>query len=95
MPENKPKGMTDKEWKKQKTRLRKERREENKQRELDDKLLSHFTPWTMLKDQIGTIHCRCEAQGIRQGHFCDTCKLLVKVNEFLIRLFKDSAQGRI
>ena len=92
---NKPKGITDKEWKKQKKRLRKVRREENKQRELDYRLRTHSTPWAMLLDQIVTIHCRCEAQGIRQGHFCDTCKLLVKVNEQLIRLFKDSAQGRI
>jgi hypothetical protein len=33
--------------------------------------------------------CECTAEGIRQGVFCKTCRLIVKVNECTLQLFKD------
>jgi hypothetical protein len=89
-----PKGISNKEWEKRRKRIKRELREQRKQKELDDKLVFTMSPLAMMEDKISSIRCRCEAEQIRAGHYCDTCKLLVKVNDFLMRLFKDTAQGR-
>jgi hypothetical protein len=34
------------------------------------------------------------AEEMRRGIFCDTCKLIVKVNDYMMDLFKMASQGR-
>jgi hypothetical protein len=81
-------------WEKRRKRIKRELREQSKQKELDDKLVSTMSPLAMVEDKISSISCRCEAEQIRAGHYCDTCKLMVRVNDFLMRLFKDTSEGR-
>jgi hypothetical protein len=53
-----------------------------------------MTPIRLFEDQVDKIGCECEAEDIRQGIFCDTCKLMTKVNSYMMKLFKDFAEGR-
>jgi len=86
----KPEGMTVKEWKEKKRLFRLER----KQRSKDSHLRITSTPNWLIERTIRKIRCDCTAEGIRNGVTCDTCKLLVKVNDYMMNLFKDAAEGR-
>jgi hypothetical protein len=86
----KPEGMTVKEWKEKKRLIKLER----KQRERDSYLEITSTPNWLIAETIQKIKCDCMAEGIRNGVTCDTCKLLVKVNDYMMNLFKDAAEGR-
>jgi hypothetical protein len=90
----KPQSMSKAEWIKQKRRMKKNRREQEKQLKLDRRLEFTMTPIRLFEDQVDKIGCECEAAGIRQGQFCDTCKLITKVNSYMMKLFKDFAEGR-
>lgn len=69
-------------------------REQHKQDKLDQNLEAYRTPSYLLYKVIDEINCECEAEKIRAGEYCDTCKLLVKVNEYMLDLFKRESQGR-
>ena len=91
---NKPmEGMT-KEEQKEERRKRRLVREERKQLESDRNLEYCGTPLRLLSERIDKIGCECEAEQMRQGRFCDTCKLLVKVNDYILDLFKRESEGR-
>ena len=90
----KPKGMNKTEWIKQKRRMKQNRREQEKQLKLDRRLEFKMTPIHLFEDQVDKIGCECEAEGIRQGQFCDTCRLITNVNSYMMKLFKDFAEGR-
>jgi hypothetical protein len=90
----KPKGMSKAEWIKQKRRMKKNRREQERQLKLDRRLEFKMTPIHLFEDQVDKIGCECEAEGIRQGQFCDTCRLITNVNSYMMKLFKDFAEGR-
>jgi hypothetical protein len=90
----KPEGMSKAEWIKQKRRMKKDRIEQEKQLKLDRRLEFKLTPIHLYEDQVDKIGCECEAEGIRQGIFCDTCKLITKVYSYMMKLFKDFAEGR-
>lgn len=86
----KPDGMTVKEWKEKKRLIKLER----KQKERDLELEITSTPNWIIVETIQKVKCDCMAEGLRNGVMCDTCKLLVKVNEYMMNLFKDAAEGR-
>jgi hypothetical protein len=86
----KPDGMTTREWKEKKRLFKLERKLEQK----DLYLRITSTPNWLIEQTIRKIPCDCTAEGMRNGITCDTCKLLVKVNEYMVNLFKDAAEGR-
>lgn len=89
----KPKGMSDKEYANWKKEYRKQRIQENKQNRADTAIKEH-TPNQLVYQKIMAIDCRCEPQDLRQGKYCDTCKLLMKVDSNMMSLFKEAAEGR-
>jgi hypothetical protein len=66
-----------------------EKEEERKKRRLVGEERNH-----LIEKRIRKLRCECEAEKMRQGIFCPTCRLLVKVNDYLLDLFKDAAEGR-
>ena len=91
---NKPIDGMAKTEKEQERRKRRLVREERKQLESDRNLEYHGTPSRLLSKRVDKIGCECEAEQMRQGIFCDTCKLLVKVNDYILDLFKRESEGR-
>ena len=89
----KPEGMSDKEFIKKRKELRKQRKQENKERKADQ-VLEQNTPFWILWNKIRIISCQCTAEGLRQGINCDTCKLFLRVDNYMMDLFKDVAEGR-
>jgi hypothetical protein len=79
---------------KEEKRKRRLAREERKQLESDRNLKYHGTPSRLLSERIDKVGCECEAEQMRHGIFCDTCKLLVKVNDYILDLFKRESEGR-
>jgi hypothetical protein len=74
---------------------RKQYRLDKKQRE-KDRQLENTSPITVFERRIGEIGCECEGERIRvAGEYCDTCRLIVKVDEYMMNLFRNAAQGRI
>jgi hypothetical protein len=89
----KPKGMSNAEYNAKRKELRRQRRQENKERKADQ-AIEHNTPFWILWNKIRIISCQCKAEGLRQGIYCDTCKLLLISDNHMMDLFKDVAQGR-
>jgi redox-regulated HSP33 family molecular chaperone len=59
-----------------------------------DVALRSKTPIRMLENTIMEIGCRCQVEDMRQGVFCDTCRLLVHVHKYMLDLFKEAAKTR-
>jgi hypothetical protein len=72
---------------------KRETRERMKQNKADAKLRRTVTPRAILEDNLREIGCMCTAEELRQNKFCNTCHLLARVKEYLLRLFKDTAEG--
>lgn len=89
-----PEGMTKTQWEKEKRRVRRELREEEKQRESDWHFKCNNSPQRMFINMVEKVDCRCEAEEMRAGKFCDTCILISKVKQYMLDLFKDGAEGR-
>jgi hypothetical protein len=85
--------MTDEEWNLKLRRAEKENRERMKQNKVDQNLLNTVKPKSILRNNLGKILCGCTAEDVRQDKFCNTCTLLAKVNEYLMQLFKDTANA--
>jgi hypothetical protein len=52
-------------------------------------------PIRVFKKRIGETGCKCEGEHIRvAGEYCDTCRLIVKVDEYMMNIFRNAAQGR-
>jgi hypothetical protein len=90
----KPEGMTKTQWKKEKSKKRNLEREDAKQKELDRKYEIRHSPRYMFARMIHDIGCECEAEKMRAGVFCDTCKLITRLRRYTLDLFKDGAEGR-
>lgn len=91
----KPPELTKTQWKKEHSKKRKAEREEEKQRRADDEL-ERNSPSKMfhrMTDELDEA-CECEAEKMRQGEFCDICKLVTKVREYMLDVFKAAAEGR-
>jgi hypothetical protein len=68
-----------------------------KQQKLEAKAdiaLRSKTPIRMLENTIMEMGCRCQVEDMRQGVFCDTCRLLVHVHKYMLDLFKEAAKTR-
>jgi hypothetical protein len=96
LPYNPSRGMSEEEWWKQVERKRREIKERDKQQELDSQLRTKSPTWQILEklEVVRFDGCKCKAELMRQGQFCPACRLMVKVHEYALRLFKDAAQGR-
>jgi len=93
IPEDKTEAVAKSEWEKQKKRNRLLAIEQRKERKANWELKMN-SPVHMFSKMIDKIGCRCEAEEMRAGKFCDTCTLIVKVNEYTVDLFKRASQGR-
>jgi hypothetical protein len=73
-------------------RLRDEIMREGK---LDTKLKFNNSTW-VLEHRISRMafRCYCTGEGIRNGRVCKICKLSKKVDDYMLNLFKDAAEGR-
>lgn len=90
---DKREGLTKSQSEKQKKRKRLLAREQRKEHKANWDLKMN-SPVHMLSKMIDKIDCRCEAEEMRAGKFCDTCRLIVKVHEYTLDLFKRTSQGR-
>jgi hypothetical protein len=90
----KKEGMSDEEYKKLRNReYRRKTIQDNKQHKAD-RAIKEKTPWNILYHKLWSISCRCTAEEMRQGIFCETCILLKKVDNYMLDLFKNAAEGR-
>jgi hypothetical protein len=87
---DKPEGMTKKQWDKERRRKKRLLREEDKEARANSELSYHGTPNHLIEKRIRKIPCECEAEKMRHGIICKTCRLLVKVNDYMLSLFKDA-----
>jgi hypothetical protein len=85
--------MTNAEYTKKKRELRALAAQERKEMETDKAIATH-TPFWIVYDKISKIGCRCEAAHLRRGIYCKTCRLMKKVDAYLMDLFKNAAEGR-
>jgi hypothetical protein len=92
----KPEGMTDKEWTLKKREARKLHREIKKESNDDLDLKYHGSATGIFNDRVDKLHymCYCTGRDIRNGRVCKICKLSKKVDEYMLNLFKDAAEGR-
>jgi hypothetical protein len=52
------------------------------------------TPRWLVSNKIDAIGCQCEAEDLRRGINCKICKLMLKVDNYMMNLFRDAAEGR-
>lgn len=89
----------EKKWNQIKHKKR-ELREERKEYDHDFKFAYDNSPMSKYKEEIlDKIDCECYSEKNREkmrltGEVCKTCKLILKVREYTLNLFKDAAQGR-
>jgi len=83
----KPEGMTNKQWQDVKRQKKLELKEEKERRESNRELESK-SPFHLLLKRIEKIDCNCEAEQMRQNRYCNTCQLLIGINEYLLDRFK-------
>jgi hypothetical protein len=89
----KPEGMTKKQWIEEKRKRTQLRREERNQEEAD-RTLELQSPIHLFGHTVDKIGCECKAEEMRRGIFCDTCKLIGRVKEYMLNLFKNTSQKR-
>lgn len=90
----KPEGMTNKQWIEEKRKRKRLKREERNQEEAD-RMLQRQSPIHMFGHTVDKIGCECKTEEMRKGIFCNTCKLIIMVNEYVQDLFKKASQKRI
>jgi hypothetical protein len=89
----KPDGMTKLQWQKESRNKKRLSAEKRKQGQSDWNLKRNLAPLQLFSKRIDKISCRCEAEEMRAGRFCDTCKLIVRINEYTLDLFKRASEG--
>jgi hypothetical protein len=60
---------------------------------VDDALEDH-TPFRILGSKLDKIGCDCKTDDLRNGIVCNTCKLLLQVDSYMMDLFKNVATER-
>lgn len=78
-------------WFKEKRRKKQEIKDKKKHEKEDNEYLHKMSPYYKFLEMIDKIDCRCNADSIRKGEVCSTCRLIGKVSEFTLRLFEDAA----
>jgi hypothetical protein len=90
----KPDGMTKLQRQREMRNKKRLLAEKRKQLQSDWNLKQNITPFRLFSKRLDKIRCRCKAEEMRAGRFCDTCKLILKINEYTLDLFKRASQGR-
>ena len=85
--------MSDEEYAKKKREIRRRKIQENKDARADQAIRAN-TPWWKVQEKVFYIRCECEADYLRLGIQCKTCRLMSKVDRYMMELFKDAAEGR-
>lgn len=88
-----PKGMTKKQWSEAKRRLRRQLKEDNAKRRADESILNN-TPARLFDKKIDDmwLACDCDPDEMRQGIFCDICKIVLKIDEYTMTLLRREAE---
>ncbi len=90
-------GVTEDQWWKQIRRRRDELKQQEKQRTLDRKLENN-SPTMQVLDRLDKIRfegCKCTAEFMRSNQICPVCRLMRKVYDYTLELFKETAGGRL
>ena len=90
---DRPAGMSKEEWHTQKESNRRYRDELLAEQKLNKKLRENSATW-VLHHRVGDINCYCTGEGLRNGRVCKLCKLARRVDDYMLNLFKDAAEGR-
>jgi hypothetical protein len=89
----KPDGMTKLQSQKESKDKKRLIIEQRKEGQSDWNLKRNLTPFQLFSKRLDKINCRCEAVQMRAGRFCDTCKLIVKIDEYTLDLFNAFLSG--
>lgn len=90
----KPENMSSEEYQKKLRDLKGQATQLRREHETDDVIQSH-TPGRIFRNKVSAIHCSCKAENLRRGIYCKTCKLMLRVDKYMMELFKDAAEGRL
>jgi hypothetical protein len=85
-------GMSDKEYNKIKKEFRKQQIQKNKELRAD-KVIEMHTPRWLVSNKIDAKVVNARRK-IRRGIYCKTCKLMLKLDNYMMNLFRDAAEGR-
>jgi hypothetical protein len=71
-------------------------KEENKQSQADWNLKYYGSPIHLFKEELDMLHseCDCEGSKIRQGIYCDICRLIKPIYDITLKTFKEAAERR-
>lgn len=88
-----PIGMTNKQWTEAKRTLRRQEKEDNAKRRADKAILNK-TPARLFDKKIYDmwLACDCDADEMRQGIFCDICKIVLKIDDYTMTLLRREAE---
>jgi len=88
-----PIGMTKKQWIEAKRKLRRQQKEDNAKLRADE-AIERTTPIRLFDKKLTEMYhaCDCDADEMRQGIFCDICKIVLKVDEYTMTLLKREAE---
>jgi hypothetical protein len=88
-----PKGMANKEWTEAKRRYRRQQKEDNAKRRADN-AIKETTPIRLFDKKVSDMGyaCDCTADEMRQGIFCDICKIVLKIDEYTMTLLRRDAE---
>jgi hypothetical protein len=76
--------------KEERKRYKLDKKQQEKDRELEKQAMS----FVLLSKRLEQIGCECQGERIRVAEeYCDTCRLLAKVNVYMMGEFKDTARG--
>jgi hypothetical protein len=70
--------------------------EESKQRQVDWDLEHHASPIHLFIKELDKLHyeCDCDAVKMRQGIYCDICRLIKPIYDMTLKTFKEAAELR-
>jgi hypothetical protein len=87
-----PIGMTSKQWTEAKRKLRRQQKEDNAKRRADQ-AIERTTPIRLFDKKLTDMYhaCYCDADEMRQGIFCDICKIVLKIDEHAMTLLRREA----
>ena len=89
-------GMSKAQWEEERKHKKWLIKERKKEYEVDRNLQCN-SPTGQILTKLQVVRsngCECKAEYMRLGQFCPVCRLMIKVYEYALNLFKDAAEGR-
>jgi hypothetical protein len=89
--DEKPKRMSDEEW------IKRKREDDHvEHKNVASTTLTRLGAYTLvdIHHKVDSIWCDCEPEQLRRGIYCRTCRLVLRVDKYMMELFKDVAEGR-